>query len=203
MIKKKLKLKKRIFYKFIFSITLLIVIFILFVSSYFIYTKSRKIEYYNSKSRDYSYLEIEEMSDSFADIGDRELHFVKDKKNIYVVAISKNKKKEYQNIINYTYGKTKKKQIIKLYGYPINKNGQIKKLEIKYINKFLPYEERVDINSRNYNQYLFNTYLDTAINPLYQFNYIVFLLLLLFAFMLFIFIKVIFFKGSEKANEKF
>lgn len=202
MVKKKLKLKKTIFYKFIFSIVLLIIIFLLFISSYFIYKKGREVTYYNSKSRDYSYLEIEEMSDGFADIGDRELHFVRNKKNIYVVAISKKKIKEYQNIINYTYGETKEKKVIKIYGYPINKNDKIKKLEMKYINKFLPYDERVDINSQNYNRYLFNTYLDTAINPLYQFNYIVFILLLLFALMLFIFIKVIFFKGSEKNNGK-
>ncbi len=196
MAKKKLKLKKSILYRFTFSIIFLIIICILFFSSYFIYTKSRKIAYYTSKNKDYSYLEIVEMSDSFADIGNKELHFVRDNKNIYVVAISKKEIKGYQNVMNYTYGKTKERKTMKIYGYPISKNNQIKKLEMKYINYFLPYEERININYHNYNQYLFDTYLDTTINPLYQFNYIVFLLLLLFAILLFIFIKIIVFKGS-------
>lgn len=193
MTKKKLKLKKRVLYQLIFSI----IICILFFSSYFIYTKSRKIAYYSNKNNSYSYLEIEEMSDRFADLGDKELHFVRAKKKIYVIAISKQKTKKYQNIINYTYGKTKKGKTMKVYGYPLKKNNKIKKLEMKYINYFLPYEERININNHNYNQYLFNTYLDTTINPLYQFNYIVFLLLLLFVIVLFIFIKMMFFKGSE------
>ena len=202
MVKKKLKLKKNIFYKLIISPIFLLVMVILFTSSYFIYTTSRKIPYYTKSSKIYSYLEIEEMSESFASMGQKELHFVKDKKNIYVIAINKKDQKKYQEIIDYTYVKTKEKKSLKIFGYPIEKNTQIKNLEIKYINKFLSYEEKIEINKNNYPIYLASTYLDTTINPFYKFNYIVFILLLLLVIVTYLFIKVIFFKGSEQTSER-
>lgn len=201
MVKKKLKLKKRVFYKLILSINLLMAILILFISSYYIYTSSRKITYYTNKSEEYSYLKIEEMSDSFAVIDNKELHFAKDSNNIYVIAIAKNDLKKYQALIDYTYGKSKEKKTITVYGYPVNINSRIKDLVIKYINKFLSYEERLDINKNNYDKYLGTTYLDTTINSFYKFNYIVFILFLLFIIVLGIFIKIIFFGGHKKENE--
>lgn len=202
MVKKKLKLKKNIFYKLILSTIFLLVMIVLFTSSYFIYTTNRKIPYYTKDSQNYSYLEIEEMSESFARIGKKELHFVRDKKNIYVIAINKKDQKKYQEMIDYTYEKSKEKKKLKIFGYPIEKNTQIKNLEIKYINKFLSYEEKIEINENNYQTYLANTYLDTTINSFYKFNYIVFILLLLLAIVTYLFIKVIFFKGSEKISER-
>jgi len=201
MVKKKLKLKKRVLYKLLVSINLLIAIIILFLSSYYIYTNSRKINYYNKNTTDYSYLKIEEMSDSFATIGNKELHFVKDHNNIYIIAIETKEKAKYQEIIDYTYGKTKNKKNLQVYGYPINTNTKIKDLAIKYINKFLSLEERLEINKNNYHKYFGSTYLDTTINSYYKFNYIVFILFLLFLVVLSLFIKIIFCGGFKKKNE--
>lgn len=162
------------------TIMLLFMMFVLFLSSYYIYTKSRKEIHYDKKTTDYSYLEINEMSDSFAIVDNKELHFVKDKNNIYMIAIKKEEKEKYQRIINYTYGKTKNKTKLKIAGFPIKINKEIKTLSIKYINHFLSYENRVDINEKNYEEYLPLTYLDTTIQEFYGFNYIVFFLFLLF-----------------------
>lgn len=191
MIKKKLKLKKKVFYLLLVFMSFFL-LFLLFYATYFIYMKSQKVGYYQKNNTNYSFLIISEMSDAFAEVGQKEFHFVKDlESHVYIVAISKDEKKKYQGIIDYTYGKSNHKEQIKVYGYPILENEQIHRLIIKYINKFLPYEEHLDISEENYSNYFFNTYLDTTIQKMDQFNIIVFLLFLLFILFFYLFIKIL------------
>ncbi len=199
--KKRLKLKKKVLKKFIILIILLI-LGILFYITYYIYNDSRKIEEYNKNTNTYSYLIIKEMSEAFATIDSKELHFIKDKKNnTYIIAILKKDKNKYQKIIDYTYDKIDKTKLVKVYGLPIKSNDEIKRLVIKYINKFLPLQEKIPINEENYNKYLPNTILDTTIKENYNFNYIVFILFLIFGIFFLLLIKLIFFKKiPEKSS---
>lgn len=196
--KKRLKLKRKILKK-ITILMILLILGILFYSTYYIYNNSRKIEEYNKNTTAYSYLTIKEMSKAFAIIDSKELHFIKDNKNnIYIIAILKKDKNKYQEIIDYTYGKIDKIKLVKVYGLPIKSNNEIKRLVIKYINKFLPLQEKVPINKENYNKYLPDTIFDTTIKENYEFNYIVFILFLIFGIFFLLLIKIIFLKKYQK-----
>ncbi len=196
--KKRLKLKKSVLKKFILLIILFILI-LLFYITYYIYSNSRIIEEYDKNTNTYSYLIIKEMSEVFATIDSKELHFIKDKKNrTYIIAVPKKDKNKYRKIIDYTYGKIDKTKSVKVYGLPIKSNNEIKKLVIKYINKFLPLQEKIPITEENYNKYLPNTILDTTIKENYNFNYIVFILFLIFGIFFLLLIKLIFFKKYQK-----
>ena len=197
--KKRLKLKKSVI-KTLIVLSIFLVLCFLFYITYYIYNNSRKIEEYNKNTSNYSYLTIKEMSEAFATIDQKQLHFIKNiKNNIYIVAIPKKYENKYQEIIDYTYRKTNKTKTIKVYGLPIKANREIKDLVIKYINKFLPFQEQIPITNENYKEYIPNTILDTTIKETYTFNYIVFILFLIFGifFLLLIFSKKIPEKSSS------
>ena len=139
MVKRKLKLRKNVLSKIIIFLILVSIMILLFFASYYIYTNSRKDIVYKKNVYQYSYLVIDEMSDSFAIVDNKELHFVKSKNSIYIVAIDGRDKEKYTGIIDYTYGKTKDVKQNKIYGYPIKVNTKIQNLAVKYINYFLSY----------------------------------------------------------------
>ncbi len=198
MVKRKLKLRKNVLSKIIIFLILVSIMILLFFASYYIYTNSRKDIVYKKNVYQYSYLVIDEMSDSFAIVDNKELHFVKSKNNIYIVAIDGRDKEKYTGIIDYTYGKTKDVKQTKIYGYPIKVNTKIQNLAVKYINDFLSYEDKIDIDINNYSKYFPDTYLDTTIHEFYKFNYIVFFLLLLVLFILILFVYHFFLKRRIK-----
>ncbi len=197
MKKKKLRLKKTVIFKLVIMAFILVML-ILFYASFYIYSNNRKINYFSNK-KDYSYIVINKMSDSFATISNKQLHFVKDKNNeLYVIAIYKKDISKYQSIIDYTYGKKDTSKNKKVYVYPIKNSDAIKNVSIKYINKFLPFDERIDLDLDNYDKYLSKYYLDTTYKTYYKFNYIVFILFLLVIIIIFIIISYILKKKNEK-----
>lgn len=201
MKQKKLKLKKSIIKKFFISIIFIIVLCFLFYMTYYIYMDTRTISKYNKKINEYSYLEIEKMSDKFAEIDNKEFHFVRDKYNaIYIIAINNKTLDKYKDMIEYTYGKKEKVNSIKLYGLPVKISKDLKQLVINNINKFLTFKEQIDITLENYEEYLPITFLDTTIKENYKFNYVVFLLFLIFGIIFLLLIKILFFKKLEEKS---
>ncbi len=199
--KLKLKLKKNILNKIVIFIIFICVLIAMFLITFYVYCNSREIDSYNKNKIDYSYIEIYKMSDSFAVIDNKELHFVIDKhNNIYIIAIYKSDIDKYKAIIDYSYGRIKKSKSIKVYGLPIKQNNEIKDLVIKYVNNFLSYGEKIPITLENYNEYIPDTFLDTTVSYYYKFNYVVFLLFLIFGIIFLIFIKVMFFKKIDEKN---
>lgn len=164
--KKKLKLKNSV-------ITILVVIlflfisFILFSAAYFIYKNNREVSYYNG-DKNYSYIEVSSISNPIAESKGGKFYFVTDKDDkIYVVFISDKKIKKIKN-------KTR------IYGYPTVIDDDLRNIIIKDINKNLSYDKRLDINDKNYKDYVTGYFLDSTVNAKYKFNYIVFILLILF-----------------------
>lgn len=201
MKQRKRKLKRSIIKKFFIFLIFTVILCFLFYMTYYIYMEMRAISKYNKKVQEYSYLEIEKMSDKFAEIENKEFHFVRDKYNvIYIISIDNNKLDKYENMIEYTYGKREKVDSIKLYGLPVRVSQELKQLIINNINKFLSFNEQMDITVENYEEYLPITFLDTTIKEQYKFNYVVFLLFLIFSILFLLLIKLLFFKKLDEKS---
>lgn len=198
MKRKKVRLKRSIIKNFLILIIFSFILSFLFSATYYIYMNARKIDKYNKKTEEYSYLEIEKMSDKFAEIENRELHFARDKYGaLYIIAINSKEIDKYKAMIEYTYGRGEKTKPIKLYGLPVKVNKELKELVMSNINKFLSSKEQININDKNYEEYFPSTFLDTTIKENYKFNYVVFLLFLICFLIFLMLIKILFFKKLE------
>lgn len=195
--KKKIRIKKRVIKLFVIAI-MITISFFLFYITYYIYSSSRKIEEYNRNINNYSYMIIKSMSEPFAEFESRKLHFVENNKNnIFIIAISEKDEKKYNKIIDYTYNRLNKAKEVKVYGLPIKANEEMKRVIVKNINKFLSYDKKNLITQENYYTYIPNTIFDTTIKEKYNFNYIVFILYLIFGIFFLILIKTIFMKKID------
>ena len=217
MSKKKNKKKKinytRIIIKLLLSLIYLSIIGVLVYSSFTIFTEEKKIVKWNEveKTDQYTYLEIDQMSEAFAKIGNKQIHFIMDKESTgawhtYLIAIHEEDYNKYKQIIDYTYERIKEEpKTIKVYGYPVKITKDIKTLAIKNISKFVPVENEIKIKEDNFEEYLTNTYLDTTIEKQEEFNYYVLLLLLGALIIFIVFIYTIFEKDKspkKKVNKK-
>ena len=184
---------KNISTKILLCILYLFVIGVLVYSAYSIFKDEDKIVSWKDveKTSQYAYIEITQMSEAFAQINNKQIHFVMEKESTgawhtYLIAINKDDYNKYKDIIDFTYERTKKSpKTIKAYGYPRKIPTSIKKLAIKNIRNFVPIENQVVINEKNFDKYLTNTYLDTTIEKTHTFNYYV-LILLIMSFIIFI-----------------
>lgn len=184
---------KNISTKILLCILYLFVIGVLVYSAYSIFKDEDKIVSWKDveKTSQYAYIEITQMSEAFAQINNKQIHFVMEKESTgawhtYLIAINKDDYNKYKDIIDFTYERTKKSpKTIKVYGYPRKIPTSIKKLAIKNITNFVPIENQVVINEKNFDKYLTNTYLDTTIEKTHTFNYYV-LILLIMSFIIFI-----------------
>ena len=168
MTKKKLKLKKSIINNIVI-IVLLVVMLIHFSFAVYIYNINYEVDYYKAGSKEYSYITINRVSDTFAKINTKELHLAEDKNNIYIIAIDSSDKK-WKNIIYKDNTKS-----LKVYVMPIKSSKKIKLLAEKNITKFISYDKKVD----DYDNILTNYYLDTTVKKYHKFNYVVSILFLL------------------------
>lgn len=184
---KKKRSKKRLLIKFLLSSIYLLIIFVLCYSSFELYREEEKIVAWKDveTTDQYSYLEISEMSEAFAEIPEdnKQIHFVIEKEDsgewyTYLIAIKKEDYDKYKNMIDYSYDRVEEvPDKIKVYGYPIKINDNIKELAIKNIKNFVPIENEVVLTNENFEQYLTNTYLDTTLEKTHEFNYFVMILL--------------------------
>ncbi|MBO5414920.1 MAG: hypothetical protein J6A17_04760 [Bacilli bacterium] len=200
---------KRIVIKLLLSLIYLSIIGVLVYSAFMIFTEEKKIVKWTEveKTDQYTYLEIDQMSEAFAKIDDKQIHFIMDKESTgawhtYLIAINEKDYDKYKTVIDYTYERVKEKpETIKVYGYPVKITKDIKTLAIKNITKFVPVENEIQIKEDNFEKYLTNTYLDTTIEKQEEFNYYV-LVLLLGALVIFIvFIYTIFEKDKTIKKE--
>lgn len=184
-------------------------IFILVSSGFRLYEEDKKIVKWKdvTSTREYSYIEISQMSEAFAVINNnKQIHFVieQTKKGVwhtYLIAINKKDYDKYKNIIDYSYERTDKKpNKIKVYGYPSKITNNIKKLAIKNISNFVPIENNVVIDNKNFEEYLTNTYLDTTKSQKHETNYII-VALLIMALILFILIVFTLFDKDKIVDE--
>ncbi|MBQ3435645.1 MAG: hypothetical protein IJH13_01340, partial [Bacilli bacterium] len=183
MPKKKLRLYTKIF----FCIVYLLVMGILFFSAYKLYMSDKKEVAWDKviSTTNKTSLTISKMSEAFAKIDNKQIHFVivEDKNKVYrsyLIAISKKDYKKYKPIIDYSYERTKEKQkplIVK--GYPQIISNKLKELTLKNYKNFLPNDNKVKLNEKNFDKYMTNTYLDTTIKKVEKTNYIVITLLVL------------------------
>ena len=183
MPKKKLRLYTKIF----FCIVYLLVMGILFFSAYKLYMNDKKEVAWDKviSTTNKTSLTISKMSEAFAKIDNKQIHFVivEDKNKVYrsyLIAISKKNYKKYKPIIDYSYERTKEKQkplIVK--GYPQIISNKLKELTLKNYKNFLPNDNKVKLNEKNFDKYMTNTYLDTTIKKVEKTNYIVITLLVL------------------------
>lgn len=210
MSKYKKKKKIRLLIKSLLCFIYLFIICILCFASFKIFEEEEKIVPWSEvqKTNQYSYLEISEMSEAFAEIPEenKQIHFVIEKEetgewHTYLIAIKKEDYPKYKNIIDYTYERGDiAPSKIKVYGYPIEINNNIKELAIKNISNFVPIENEVILTNENFENYLTNTYLDTTLPKIHEFNYFV-LILLLVALALFILLVFTIFDKDKLVDE--
>lgn len=199
--------EKIIIYKFLLCLVYLVIITILFVCSYKLFKeKNSIISWQNVKNtKDYSYIEVFKMSEAFAyyEKDNKQIHFVIEKEDTglwhtYLIAIKKSDYSKFKNIIDYTYERvTDVPKSIKVYGYPVVIDKNLKKVAIKNIKNFLPKENEVSINSKNFNKYLTNCYMDTTLSKNNNFDFYLFLTLFLIIVMIFLFIITCFYKDGD------
>ena len=188
MSKYKKKKKVRLLIKLLLCFIYLFIICILCFASFKIFQEEEKIVPWSEvqKTNQYSYLEIFEMSEAFAELPkeNKQIHFVMEKEetgewHTYLIAIKKEDYAKYKEIIDYTYERGDiAPSKIKVYGYPIEIKDDIKELAIKNITNFVPIENEVVLTNENFEDYLTNTYLDTTLQKTHEFNYFVLVLLL-------------------------
>ncbi len=170
--KKKKQNDQRLVLKMLACLIYLIVITILFVYTYKLYSENNKLTPWNEVESvdEYTYIDIYKMSEKFAfyeesNIG---IHFVIEKENTgqwhtYLIAINEEDYDKYKDIIDYTYERTDKvPEIVRVYGYPKIVDNDLKDLAIKNISNFIPAENEIIITNENYETYLTNSYLDTT-----------------------------------------
>ncbi len=172
---KKLKLKRSVI---TILVTIIFIIFsiLLFISSYYVYKSSRKFSKYNG-NKQYSYVIIKKISKPIAEYNKGKFYFITDNRDkIFVYYIKDNSINKFK--INN-----------KIYGLPRKYDNNLRDIVIKDINKELSYDKKININKDNYKNYVTSYYLDNSVLIVHKFNYIVFILLLLFILFLFISFK--------------
>lgn len=138
-------------------------------------------------TKDYTYIDVDKMSEKFATIDkEKNIHFMidEDKKtglwHIYLLAINEKDYSKYKKIIDYSYGRRKKQpKSVRVYGYPMVISKDLKELTIKNYKNFVSFENQVELNLDNFNEYLTNAYLDSTKKEEHQFNWIVVILMIL------------------------
>lgn len=206
MTKKNKKGKLRLLIKTILSLIYVLIIYILCLVSFQLYKQDQKVVTWKDveKTSQYSYIEISEMSEAFAEIKGEEktVHFVIEKEDTgawhtYLIAIKKDDYEKYKQLIDHTYERTEEVvDTIKVYGYPVLIPKDIKNLAIKNIGNFVPIENEIVIDQNNFEQYMTNTYLDTTKEITHQFNNFILVLLLMALVLIILLIFTIFDKDK-------
>ena len=200
--KKKKKVdEKRLIIKFLACTVYLIVIMILFVCSYKLFEqKSDMVPWSEVESvEQYSYVEISRMSEKFAYYEEENIgiHFIIEMSDTgewrtYLIAIDEDNYAKYKDIIDYSYERTTQEpEPLKVYGYPVIVSDELKQMALNNINNFLPKENKIEITTENFEQYLTNSYLDTTQDKREYFNIILFAILILLMIMIFLLIFTI------------
>ena len=199
--KKKKVNEKRLIIKFLACTVYLIVIMILFVCSYKLFEqKNNMVRWSEVESvEEYSYIEISRMSEKFAYYEEENIgiHFVIELDDTgewrtYLVAIDEDNYAKYKDIIDYSYERiTEEPEPLKVYGYPSIINEELKEMALNNIDNFLPKENKIEITSENFENYLTNSYLDTTQDKREYFNIILFATLILLMIMIFLLIFTI------------
>ena len=203
---RKEKIEKKLTIKMFLCIIYLIVITILFVSSYKLFQAKYDAKPWGEVEsvEEYAYIKASRMSEKFAyyeqeNIG---IHFVIEKEDTgiwhtYLVAINEDDYEKYKHIIDYTYERTDKEPSpMKIYGYPEIIKADLKNLAIKNIVNFIPAENEVTINAENFETYLTNSYLDTTKAKQDYFSIILFVTLILLVIMIAVFLFTVFDKNK-------
>ena len=197
--KKKQKQKKnyRMLIKLSLSVIYIFVIGILMFSAYRIYEEDRKVIHWNDiiTIEDYAYLNIGEMSEAFAEIGNKTIHFTietfdDETWRISLIAINKDTMEHFKEIIDYSYERIETRpNSIRVYGYARAINPKLKELVIENLENFIPYDRRFELNEDNFKEYFSNVYLDTTIDKTENINptIIIILVMKLILIVLFIF----------------
>ena len=211
--KRELSPEKRFAIKIILCSAYLIVITILSVCSYKIYTEKQAVKSWSevSSPEEYAYIKVSKMSEKFAyySTSKKSIHFVIEQEETgawytYLIAIKDSDYSKFEDIIDYTYERTDKvPKPVKVYGYPVVINDELKQLAIKNIVNFLPVENEIVITEENFNEYLTNSYLDTTIEREEDFSSILFVSLLMLFIMIVLFFITIFDKEKIKINHDF
>lgn len=200
--KKKKKVdEKRLIIKFLACTVYLIVIMILFVCSYKLFEqKSNMVPWSEVESvEQYSYIEISRMSEKFAYYEEENIgiHFVIEMADTgewrtYLIAIDEDNYAKYKDVIDFSYERTTEEpEPLKVYGYPSIISDELKEMALNNIDNFLPKENKIEITSENFEQYLTNSYLDTTQDKREYFNIILFATLILLMIMIFLLIFTI------------
>lgn len=186
---KKNNSKIRLAVKIFLCLVYVAIFLILITTAFRMYRNSKKIiNWKNVNSTDqYAYLEISQMSEAFINIKgtNKQIHFVMEKEkdgtwHTYLIAIDKKDYNTYKSLIDYTYERTEEKpHKIIVNGYPKKITKDIKKLAIKNIINFVPIENEVKIDNKNFEEYMTDTYLDTTAKRVFKTNYLIIILLLL------------------------
>lgn len=211
--RRELSPEKRFAIKIILCSAYLIVITILSVCSYKIYTEKQAVKSWSevSSPEEYAYIKVSKMSEKFAyySTSKKSIHFVIEQEETgawytYLIAIKDSDYSKFEDIIDYTYERTDKvPKPVKVYGYPVVINDELKQLAIKNIVNFLPVENEIVITEENFNEYLTNSYLDTTIEREEDFSSILFVSLLMLFIMIVLFFITIFDKEKIKINHDF
>ena len=208
MKKKKRKInEKKLVIKFLLCLAYLLIITVLFYSSYRLYEQKHDVLSWSDvkTNEDYSYINVSKMSEKFAyyEQADKEIHFVIEEEDTgvwhtYLIAIRPKDYKKYKAIIDYTYERNlDKPDPIKVYGYPVIIEDDLKELAIKNIKNFIPKENEVSITKDNFNEYLTNSYLDTTVKRIDKFNIYTTITFLLMVVMIILFIYIVFAKEEN------
>lgn len=211
--RRELSPEKRFAIKIILCSAYLIVITILSVCSYKIYTEKQAVKSWSevSSPEEYAYIKVSKMSEKFAyySTSKKSIHFVIEQEETgawytYLIAIKDSDYSKFEDIIDYTYERTDKvPKPVKVYGYPVVINDELKQLAIKNIVNFLPVENEIVITEENFNEYLTNSYLDTTIEREEDFSSVLFVSLLMLFIMIVLFFITIFDKEKIKINHDF
>ncbi len=185
--------KKNKSFRFLIKMSLCLIYFvvacILAYCAFHLYTEEIKpIKWENaSNTRDYTYIDIDKMSEKFATIdGRKDIHFIIDEEkktglwHIYLLAIEEKDYKKYKKVIDYSYGRVKERpKAVRVYGYPVAISTDLKQLTIKNYKNFVSFENEVELTLENFNEYLTNTYLDSTKEQVHNFNWFVVILMVL------------------------
>ena len=211
--RRELSPEKRFAIKIILCSAYLIVITILSVCSYKIYTEKQAVKSWSevSSPEEYAYIKVSKMSEKFAyySTSKKSIHFVIEQEETgawytYLIAIKDSDYSKFEDIIDYTYERTDKvPKPVKVYGYPVVINDELKQLAIKNVVNFLPVENEIVITEENFNEYLTNSYLDTTIEREEDFSSVLFISLLMLFIMIILFFITIFDKEKIKINHDF
>ena len=198
--------EKRLFLKLIMCITYLIVITILSVCIYKLYSEETNIIPWDKveSTDEYTYIKISKMSEKFAFYEEKNLgiHFVIQKEetgqwHTYLVAINEDDYNKYKKIIDYSYDRIKEEpEPITVYGYPVVISQELKELSIKNVANFIPAENEIVINDDNYETYLTNSYLDTTQSHIDELSPALFVTVLLLVTVIILLIATIFNKDK-------